>query len=138
MRKTTILEKLIPSTINSVLSILIALPFLGKMPLGYWKILVIGIFFAYNGIILLFNQNRCLGMIYHRTRWSKKARFMQEFIYTILYTASFATLFIWVWFPFDLFIFNILILQLPCILMTGTTFHAYVSGKGSTYTSRHL
>jgi hypothetical protein len=129
MRRTTILEKLLPSVINAAIVVVMSLPILSVAPLLVWKISVVAIFYVYSLAFLVFNHNRCLGMIICGTRWSRKNRMHHEFLYTFLYTLSFATLFIWIWFPFDVFLANMLLLQLPSILLTGTTFHGYLSGN---------
>lgn len=66
------------------------------------------------------------------TYWKNKVNFKKELIYIILYTLSFSTLFVKVYFPFDVFLFNILFLQLPSVIITGTTLHDYLSGNKST------
>ena len=118
-----------PSIINAAIVVVISLPILYVAPLLVWKISVVAIFYVYSLAFLVFNHNRCLGMIICGTRWSRKNRMHHEFLYTFLYTLSFATLFIWIWFPFDVFLANMLLLQLPSILLTGTTFHGHLSGN---------
>ena len=61
--------------------------------------------------------------------WKEKYPLKNQLIHSVLYTASFSTLLFWVWFPLDLFLINMLLLQLPTILLTGTTFHGYLSGN---------
>jgi hypothetical protein len=129
MRRTRILEKLLPSVINVLVTFILSLPFLSFSNLLTWKVSIISIFFLYNVFFLIFNNNVCLGMIVCGTTWKTKASFTNELLYIVLYTFSFSTLFIWVWFPFDIFLINMLLLQLPSILITGTTLHGYVSGN---------
>jgi len=73
-------------------------------------------------------------MMIVKTYWKEDYPKINQIIYAVLYTASFATLFIWIWFPFDLFLFNMIFLQLPCVLLTGTTLHGYLSGGMTTVT----
>lgn len=129
MRKTGILEKLLPSLINAVIVLCITAPIFWIASITVWKISVVVAFFFYNLFFLIFNGNRCLGMILCNTEWPVRPPFYRELAYIILYTLSFATLFMWIWFPFDVFIFNMLLLQLPSIVLTGTTFHGLVVGN---------
>ena len=76
-------------------------------------------------------------MIICGTRWPRQHKMHHEILYLVLYTLSFSTLFIWIWFPFDVFIVNILFLQLPAILLTGTTFHGYLSGNKYSVIKKH-
>ncbi len=133
LRKTTLFEKLFTSAIGALLVLLISAPLLliwGFSPL--WKLSVIFLFFLYNVLFLMFNNNRCLGMIIIKTNWAQQYSKSQHFIWIVLYTASFSTLFWWSWFPFDLFLINMLLIQLPTVLLTGTTFHGWLSGKMET------
>lgn len=54
-------------------------------------------------------------------------------LYTFLYSLSFSTIVIWIFYPFDLLLFNLLFIQLPTVLLTGTTLHGYLSGRMSEY-----
>jgi len=94
----------------------------------------VGTFFLYNLFFMAFFKNRDLGMMIAKTYWEKDYPIVNQIIYAFLYTGSFATLFIWIWFPFDLFLFNMLFIQLPCILITGTTLHGLLSGRMITVT----
>lgn len=55
-------------------------------------------------------------MIIMKTRYNKDYKFSQGLIYIILYTISFASIFFYIFFPFDLFLFNMIFLQLPFII----------------------
>lgn len=129
MRKTSIIEKILPSAINAAVVIAFSLPILYYSSLTVWKISTILLFFIYNLLFLIFNKNRCLGMILCGTNWSRKNAPHHEYLYIILYTLSFSTLFVWVWFPFDIFLANIFLLQLPAVLLTSTTFHGFLAGN---------
>jgi len=129
MRKTGVLEKLIASVINVIIVFVLSLPLFFYFGLSKeWIYGTILIFFIYNLVILLLFNNRCIGMCLVRTHWEKKYSPLSGFVYAILYTLSFSTLFIWIKFPFDLFILN-MILQFICVSISGTTIHGYLSGR---------
>jgi hypothetical protein len=131
MRNTTILEKLLPSILNAFLAISLSLPIFYYFGPGLtWKFSAILIFY----LIQVFDTNehshfRCFGMTVFGTHWEHWHTRLQRNSYTLLYTLSFSSLFFHVFFPFDLFLFNVLVLQLPSVLLTGTTFHGFVSGN---------
>jgi len=131
-RKTNIFEKSLASFIDVTIIFLLSAPIVLILSINKWQLLTIGIFFLYNVLFLLFNRNRSLGMIIVGVEWAKAYSMQQKVIWLILYTASFSTLLIWIWFPFDLFLINMLLLQLPSILVTGTTFHGLISGRMET------
>lgn len=136
-RPTNIYEKLVPSLINAVVVLVISLPFFLLWGHGLkWKMAVIAIFFVYNLGFAIFNKNRCLGMIIAKTSWQKEFNLIQKLVYTVLYTLSFSTIFFWIVFPFDLLLVNLLILQLPLVLLRQTTLHAFLSGKNKTVRSQ--
>jgi len=130
MKETNILQKVIPSAVNSLLSIGGALLF--QPILSNWKILAIVLFFLLNLFFLFRSDRREIGMLLVGTFWAQKYSIWNHIIFAVFYTLSFSTLLIWVWFPFDLFLFNILLLQLPFLLKTNTTFHGYISGEMTT------
>jgi len=131
MRDTNLLEKVVPSIINVGITFLISVPFLLYFGLSFeWKICVILIFY----IVQIFDTHetfsfQCFGMRVFGTVWERRYSRFQRNIYSILYTASFSTLFFYIYVPFDLFIFNMLLLQLPSVLITGTTLHGLLSGN---------
>jgi hypothetical protein len=126
---TNALQKLWPSLINAAVVFAIATPLYSVMPLALWKSTVVAFFLMYNLFFLLFAKNRCLGMMLAGTRWKRRAKFSHELLFVFLYTLSFSTLMFSVWFPFDIFLANIFLLQLPTVLATGTTLHGYLSGN---------
>jgi len=137
MRETSTFKKLATSAINVFFVFIIFLPFYFVVnDILTKKLILIGIFFGYNIIFLLFNQNRCLGMMIMKTRYAKKYSKSQHFLYVVLYTLSFSTLLFWIFFPFDLFLFNMLLLQLPTVITKKTTLHGYLSGNITTVTGR--
>lgn len=136
MRETSALEKFMTSTINVVVVFILFLPFyffdVGDLDKRF---VLIGLWFFYNLMFLIYNDKRGVGMMVMKTRYARRYSMLHGFIYVVLYTLSFSTLFFWIYFPFDLFLFNILILQLPTVLIKKTTLHGYLSGKITTMTS---
>lgn len=133
LRKTTIFQKAGASLINAVVILIFFIPVSFFMQdIALKKIAIIGMFFFYNILFLVFNKNRCLGMIVFGTHYSEKKSKVSHIIYNILYTLSFSTLLFWFYFPLDLFIANMLLLQLPMVLLTRTTLHGYLAGRIST------
>ena len=133
MQDTSIIEKLVPSIINVAIVLLISSPILIlKSSVLEKKLIIIGLFFLYGLIFIFFNNGRDLGMILFKTYWKEHYPLIQMLIYNFLYTLSFSTLFFWKFFPFDIFLFNMLVLQLPIILLTGTTLHGFLSGGMTT------
>ncbi|MFA5349232.1 MAG: hypothetical protein WC309_02595 [Candidatus Paceibacterota bacterium] len=131
MRKSNALEKLGASIINTGAVLILSVPFYFLFH-GfnlYWKLSFIGSFFFYNLFFLIFFDNRCLGMRLLKTRWEREYPIINQLAFIFLYTLSFSSLLFWVYFPFDIFLFNMLLLQLPCVLFTGTTVHGLLSGR---------
>lgn len=126
-RTTSAIEKSLASILNVLIVGIIYLPF-HFTSLKSPSIFII-FFFIYNIFVLVFNKNRCIGMVITKTYWAKKYSFISHSIYTILYTISFSTIFIWIYFPFDIFILNLVFLQLPFIFFTKTTVHGFFSGN---------
>lgn len=132
-RKTSAFEKLLPSAVNASVALTISFPFLIVFGFGNtWKFSIIAIFFLVSIMFMLFNKNRDLGMILTKTYWEKGYPKRQQLLYNFLYALSFSTLFFYIRFHFDVFILNILLLQLPTIFLTGTTLHGYLSGGMTT------
>ena len=135
MRITTPLEKLLNSAINvMVVFIFFLLPFpiILDFTLFLKKFIFICLFFLYKLIVIFFNGNRSVGMMITQTYWKKKYPIANQLIHAALYTLSFSTLLFWIFFPFDLFLINMLFIQLPSIILTGTTFHGYLAGNMTT------
>jgi hypothetical protein len=72
-------------------------------------------------------------MIILGIKWKEEYSLKQQLIYVFLYSLSFSTIVIWIFFPFDLLLFNLLFIQLPTVLLTGTTLHGFLSGRMSGY-----
>jgi hypothetical protein len=133
-KNTNPIDKLSVSIINTFFVVLLSLPF--YFIYGFstsYKLILVLIFFLYNLTFVFLKKNRCLGMILLNIQWKKEYPIKNQLIYILLYTLSFSTIVIWIFFPFDLLLFNLLLIQLPCVLKTGTTLHGYLSGKMSGY-----
>ena len=129
-KNTNALQKLSVSVINTFFVVLLSVPFylLWGFTLKY-KIVLVAIFLIYNLIFIFTTKNRCLGMIILGIYWKEEYPLKNQIIYAFLYTLSFSTVVIWLFFPFDLLLVNLLLIQLPFVLKTGTTAHGYFSGK---------
>ncbi len=128
MKNTNAIYKLLTSVINVLVTFILAIPFFLIYGVNIkWKISWIAIFFLYN-IFFEFIYGRCLGMILFKTYYESRKSPLRIFLYVALYTVSFSTLLFYIWFPFDLLLFNLLVLQLPCVLLTGATLHGLLSG----------
>jgi len=68
-------------------------------------------------------------MIILNTYWKKDYSFFNYLIFVILYTLSFSTLLFYIYFPLDLFLMNMALLQLPTVILKKTTFHGLLSGN---------
>jgi hypothetical protein len=134
-QNTNALQKLSVSVINTLFVVLLSIPFyflFHGITIEYRITLVI-LFFLYNLSFIFLTKNRCLGMILLNIQWKEEYTLKNQIIYVFLYSLSFSTIVIWIFFPFDLLLFNLLCIQLPCVLKTGTTLHGYLSGKISGY-----
>lgn len=111
-----------------IIALGLSVPFLIVLgPTIYWKISVIILFGLYESFIFIFQRDRCFGMKIMDTYWRKHYTFRQHLMFNIFYTISFSTVLIHIWFPLDLLIINIIFIQLPMTLLTGTTLHGYLS-----------
>lgn len=71
------------------------------------------------------------------TYWNKEYSMKQRIIYALLYTLSYATVVFYIFFPFDLLIVNLFLLQLPFVILKKTTLHGYLSGNISTVVGKN-
>jgi hypothetical protein len=127
---TSAIEKVFVSIINSLLVFLLSLPFYLLWGIGSrYSITVVIIFFLCQLLYILSPTRQSVGMRALNIYWDKKYSTQNHLIFALLYTVSFSTLFFWVLFPFDVLLFNLLIVQLPMVLKTGYTLHGYLSGK---------
>ena len=131
MQNVTLFDKAMSSLINVIVVFIFFLPVLlfSDMPLYLKKYVLILFFFLYKILFLFFNENRTIGMMIMKTYWKEKYPLSKQITHAFLYTASFSTLLFWVFFPFDLFLANIILLQLPSIKLRRMTFHEYLSGE---------
>jgi hypothetical protein len=132
MRETSILEKVIPALVNVVAVFLAAqifLPFTIDLIGERWTIILV--YFIYSVVFLFLKKGRDLGMIIFDTHWQKKPTRFQKLVYAILDTGSFATLLFAFYFRFDLFLANMVLLQLPSILFSDKTFQGLVTGMAT-------
>lgn len=133
-KSTNALQKLSISIINTFFVALLSLPFYLIFAFNTtYKIILVLLFLLYNLSFIFLTKNRCLGMILLGVYWKKEYPVKQQIIYAFLYSLSFSTIIIWIFFPFDLLLFNLLLIQLPCVLKTGTTLHGHLSGRMSGY-----
>lgn len=130
MRLTNPSEKACNSLINVLFVLLISSPlwYASFSPI-LKKMIVLLLFFVYKLVIIFFNKNRSLGMLVTNTYWKKKYPLNQQIFHSVLYTSSFSTLLFWIYFPFDLFLFNMLFFQIPTLYFKKTTFHGYIAGN---------
>jgi hypothetical protein len=129
VKTTNALEKFLPSFFNAIIAFGLATPILIIFgPSLYWRLSVILLFGLYETFIFIFQKDRCFGMKIMDTYWRKHYTFRQHLIYNIFYTLSFSTVLFFIWFPLDLLVINLLCIQLPIVLFTGTTLHGYLSG----------
>ena len=128
--KTNAWQKLLVSIINTGLVIMLSIPFLILLGFTFeYRLILVLIFLAYQLMILLSPSRRSIGAILTHSFWNKNYSLKNHFIYAFLYSLSFSTFVIWIVFPFDLLIVNILFIQWPFVKWTGYTLHGYLSGK---------
>ena len=128
--QTNAFWKLINSVVNVTFALIISLPFL--FFLGFtlrYRVILALLFLTYQLIVALSPKHIDLGDLVTGSRWIEKYPLKNHVIFAFLYSLSFSTFVVWVFFPFDLLIFNLLVIQLPFLLKTGYTLHAYLSGK---------
>jgi hypothetical protein len=130
MKETNFIEKLLASIINVFVVGIVFFPFV-FLDINWFtkKLILIAIFLFYNVFFLIFNKNRCIGMICLRTKWKENYPIINQVIYILLYTLSFSTLLFHIYFLFDLFLINMIFLQLPMVILKKTTLHGYLSGN---------
>lgn len=131
-KNTNALQKLSVSIINVFFVLLLSIP--GYLIWGFgleYKIMLVVVFLVYNLTFIFTTKNRCLGMIILNIYWKEEYPLKNQITYAFLYTLSFSTAVIWIFFPFDLLLVNLLLIQLPFVLKTGTTAHGYFSGRMS-------
>lgn len=130
-KKTNAFWKLANSLVNVSFVFLVALPFLFMFGFDSfeYKVIVVLLFLVYELIVAITPRKIDFGDLLTSTRWIKKYSLRNHVTFAVLYSLSFSTTFIWIFFPFDLLLVNLLFLQLPFVLKTGHTVHGYLSGK---------
>lgn len=131
--KTKWHQKFFASIIN-VLTVFILLTPIWFLDIsaGWQKFIIIILFFAYELIsMILAKDGRDFGMRVVGSRWRKDYSIRRKVVYAFFYTASFASVLYWVRYPFDLLAMNLLLIQLPSVLLSGTTFHGWLAGMVS-------
>lgn len=137
-RETTPLEKLLTSCINVAIVFPFLLPcFFLALPVFYLKLIFVALFLLENLLAISFNNYRLPGMVIQNTHWKQHYALAQQLTHAVLYTLSFSTALFWIAFPGDLLLFNILALQLPCVLLTKATLHGLLSGTMVDVKIRH-
>jgi hypothetical protein len=128
--KTNAWQKLLVSIINTGLVVVLSIPFLILLGFTFeYRLILVLIFLAYQLVILLFPGRRSIGAVLTHSYWNERYPLKNHFIYAFLYSLSFSTLVIWIVFPFDLLLVNLLLIQWPFVRKTGYTLHGYLSGK---------
>lgn len=129
VRPTRPLEKLLCSAVNAAAVLLPFIPIaISDLPLLAKQVALVGLFLAENLIAIAFFDYRLPGMWLLGSFMAEPYPLRSRLRHALFYTASFATLPFWVWFPLDLFLVNMLCLQLPAIWLTGTTLHGWLAG----------
>jgi hypothetical protein len=112
----SIRTKIAASSVNCATAIAVALPI---APLTEnWRYMAVAVFF------LIQQRDRCPGMVLTGQQWGERPG---SLAYSLLYTASFATLFWYVLFPLDVALLNGAG-QLACLYYTGNTIHGHLTG----------
>ena len=130
-----ILQKYSPPIFNAMIIIGIGIVFAPFQPLPP-KIFMIILFVVYNLGCLLLNKNRDLGMAMVGAYWKENYNRAQQLFYIILYTLSFTSIFFHLFFPFDLLLFNIVLLQVPSLFYGGMYFPNLLAGKMEIVTTK--
>lgn len=128
-RSTKIIEKLFVSLINVLITGAMVIPFAIVFGLGITLWLIWATLFFLLNLVFEFRFDRCPGMLVLRIHYNHRRNIAQKLLYCVFYTISFSTIFVWAWFPFDIFLANMILLQLPMVLKTGTTLHGFLAGK---------
>lgn len=137
MQPTTAIEKLTTSALNTLVPFflfLLVFPLFSTYTLH--KLFFVGMFFAWNGIYAATDPlGRFYGMNLLGTTWERPRSSLAACLYLCLYTVSFSTLLFYYHTPFDLFLLNMFLIQLPMVCMTKTTLHGWLCGVRTVRTS---
>ncbi|QQG52314.1 MAG: hypothetical protein HY931_03170 [Candidatus Falkowbacteria bacterium] len=128
-RTTVAHQKLLASLVNVSTVAIISFPafYIFGFDLRF-KLSVLATFFAYETFFGFFKEKRDLGMLVVGSYWHDNVSFLRYCAYNLLYTISFSSMLFYVWFPFDILLFNIIVVQLTCVLITGDTLHGGLTG----------
>lgn len=129
MRKVNIIQVVLSAFINLIIVFVLA-SFIASLPFPpiNKKFMLISNFFLYHLVFLIFNQSRDIGMMALDLDWREKYPKSKQILNLLINTACFATIFYSIFFTFDLFLVNLILLQLPSFLMTGTIFSSFLAG----------
>ncbi len=130
MNPTSLFIKILASIANVLITGMIQWLISNIIEVGaYWRMSWVILFFAYNlAFMFLRIDAREPGMWLAESYWEQLPNTMQKLTYSILYTLSFASLLYWLFFPFDLLLLNLALLQLPTYLSTKNTLHGAITG----------
>ncbi|MGA2666990.1 MAG: hypothetical protein ABSE91_02775 [Patescibacteria group bacterium] len=121
-------QRNMPPILNAMIVIGVGIIFSPFQPLPP-KLFIILLFLLYNLGCFFLNKNRDIGMAMVGAYWKQQYPKPQQILYIALYTLSFASIFYHIFFPFDLLLFNIVLLQVPTLLFSGMTFPAFLAGR---------
>ena len=132
MRTTNFLEKFANSVINTSITLILSAPFYLQWGNSLaWRLSAILLFFSYHLFSGFIPGKRDFGMLLMKSKWEKEPSAWRYIFYSLLYTISFSTLLFYIWFPFDLLLINLLLIQLPMVLITKNTLHGYIANIGT-------
>lgn len=135
--KTKWHHKLFASIINVLIVYILAIPlWLADLSTSADKVILIVAFFVYELLFLSIGSGRDPGMMVVGSYWQKHYSYRRKVIYAFFYAISFASVMFWVRFPLDVLVMNLLLLQLPSVLLTGTTLHGWLAGMISVVRTR--
>jgi len=127
--KTKWYQKLFASIINVLVIFILAIPlWLTDLSMPWEKFILVIVFFVYELLFLMIGNGRDLGMMVVGSHWRKKYSTRRRVIYAFFYAASFASMMFWIHYPLDVLILNLLLIQLPSVLLSGTTLHGWLAG----------
>ena len=131
---TSVWQKLGASALNVSVILGVTVPIALGLKLSFHqaRVLFLLVSAVYLAVALFTPRHRSLGMMVAGLDWREPYSLARLARYAILYLLSLSTLLFWIWVPFDLFLANILLIQLPCVLLTGTTLHGFLSGGVTT------
>lgn len=126
--------KLATSAINVLIIAAMGVPVCWTLELSLLqcKLVFLGMSAVYAGVALMIPGQRSPAMVLMRVKWAEPYGLAKLMLYALLYLASLSTVLFYIRFPFDLLAANLLLVQLPCVLITGTTLHGKLAGGVTT------